>query len=419
MAAFSKPAQGIAATPPAAPARFFFSDVGTSLLLYCLTSIIVVLGVAAGHGYMKLGEHAPAERPSLLGAFAVWDGEWYEQIMTEGYSYRPGLPSNIAFFPAYPLLGRWIGRATGAAPALALLLVSHASLAAAFVVFGAYLRKRAVNLLPGAGCYALLAFGLFPTTFFFRMAYTESLFVFCVLAALYAMERRWPFFITAGLVGFATATRPVAVALLLPLSLHLWKNTAPGMTRARHLVAHLALGVWGLAAFMLYQYAEFGEPLAFAKTQADWHQRPPEPLGARLVALAQLEPLWSGFDPLSPCYWKRHDPDSSPLFSLNFLNPFFFVLAVLLTALGAWRRWLSRYEIALALGLLLIPYLTRSHEMCMAGMGRFAAVALPVYLVLGQFFARLPVTLAMGLLGVSAFLLGLYSALFASWHSLF
>jgi len=57
--------------------------------------------------------------------------------------------------------------------------------------------------------------------------------------------------------------------------------------------------------------------------------------------------------------------------------------------------------------------------MCLAGMGRFAAVVVPVYLVLGQLLARLPPAGAALAAGLSGFLLGAYSALFAAWYRFF
>lgn len=82
-------------------------------------------------------------------------------------------------------------------------------------------------------------------------------------------------------------------------------------------------------------------------------------------------------------------------------------------------RWLNGYEIALCIGLLLIPYVTRSHEMCMGSMGRFAAVVFPLYLVLGRLLAKLPIPLAAALLGVSGLLMATYAALFAAWYRIF
>jgi hypothetical protein len=124
------------------------------------------------------------------------------------------------------------------------------------------------------------------------------------------------------------------------------------------------------------------------------------------------------YAPGSPFYWGYADDLSprNPTFCWSAVNGLYLALTAILILIGACKRWLSSYEILLAAALLLIPYYTRSIEMAMAGQARFAAAVFPVYLVLGNLLARLPGPLAGALLGVSAFYLGAFSALFASWH---
>jgi len=213
---------------PASPQpsrHVWFDFLGAGLLCYYLTGLIAVLGVLVGHHYLKPAPHPAGPRGDLLDAFAYWDGRWYVAILQHGYTYQPGQPSNVAFFPAFPLLGRAAADITGLRPEVALLLVSHLCLAAACVVLAAYAHRRYGSGHPAAP-YALLAFGLFPTTFFFRMAYSESLFLLAALLALYGMERRWPPVVIAALIGLTTGTRAVGVALLSPLLLHL-RRRAP------------------------------------------------------------------------------------------------------------------------------------------------------------------------------------------------
>jgi hypothetical protein len=69
--------------------------------------------------------------------------------------------------------------------------------------------------------------------------------------------------------------------------------------------------------------------------------------------------------------------------------------------------------------LLLNAYVTRGPEMCMGAMGRFAAVAWPVYLLLGLGLQRLPAPLAAALLAISGFFMGTYAALYAAWCVLY
>jgi hypothetical protein len=389
----------------------------TGLVFYFLTSIVTVMGVEVGHDFLQMPQHGMARRHDVGKAFANWDGEWYEKIITRGYQYDPDRQSSVAFFPAFPVLG-WLLAGAGLRPDLALVLAAHACLAAAFVVLTAYVKERFPDAPSELVTSVVLAFGVFPTTFFFRMAYSESLFILLSILAVYGMERRWPLMAIASLIGLATATRSVGVALLVPLVLHVCKETR-GIRGWARLVWALPLACWGIIAYAVYLYFEFGAPLAFVQTQENWRIRSPVDFTTKLADLAMLEPVVANFDPSSPCYWCRAPGEINALFSLYLANPLYWVTAVGLIIFGSYKGWLSVVEIALAVGLLLIPYGLRSHEMCMAGMGRFASVAFPIYLVLGQILSRLPVLVAGSCLAISGFFLGAYAALFAAWYRFF
>ncbi len=404
--------------PTPAPTGSWRDDLQSGLLFYYLTSLIAVCGVGFGHDFLKTPAHALAKKGEVWDAFANWDGAWYKKILEEGYHYDPRRPSSVAFFPAFPLLGRCLSDLTGAPAEVALLTVAHLSLAGTFVLLAAYVRLRWGESDQNLAGYVLLAFGLWPTTCFCRMAYGESLFLLIVVLALYGLERRWPLAVLAVLCGLATATRPVGICLLVPLALHGWK-TSSGWRQAAGRLWLVPFGSWGLIVFMLYQQIEFGDPYAFAQTQDNWRVQAPVSWPTKIWGLLTLEPVRSVFDPSSVCYWGRPPVEVNPLFSLHLANPIYWLFAVMLIAVGAWKRWLTEHEWSLGVCLLLLPYVLRSHEMCMAGMGRFTAVVLPIYLVLGQLLARFPAPLAAALLALSGFFLGIYSALFTAWYRIF
>jgi len=52
----------------------------------------------------------------------------------------------------------------------------------------------------------------------------------------------------------------------------------------------------------------------------------------------------------------------------------------------------------------------------MRSLGRYSSAVVPIYVVLGHLLCRIPGPMVAGLLGVSGFLLGTYTALFASWY---
>src|SRR5262245_35682188 len=113
-----------------------------ALACYALTSLVVLIGVTVGQHLLRPGGHRRPVEPGPVPAFTAWDGNWYREVATGGYTHNPTGPSRLAFFPLYPLLGQALARVTGWDSAVALLLISHLSLAAAFAVAALYVQRR-------------------------------------------------------------------------------------------------------------------------------------------------------------------------------------------------------------------------------------------------------------------------------------
>jgi hypothetical protein len=382
-----------------------------------LSGLVVLAGVSLGVDVLAPSGHrdffdSPG-RPTFAAAFANWDGKWYAGIARDGYAYHPDRMSNVAFFPAYPLLGRAVARATGLSPEVALVVVSNVCLVAALALLADYARRRFPGE-PDVPGYAVAALALCPIGVFFRAAYTESLFVLIALLVLYGVQRRWPILLLALLAGLATATRAAGLALALPVAAAVWERVPTARGRAVTLAWAGPLAGWGLAAFMAYQWAAFGDPFAYSQTQKHWAFRPPSAPGESTWAELTLRPFWEVYDPASPAYWGGHDQYLNPPFSLQFANPLYVLATAAAVAAGVWRRWLNLPEAAAAAGLLVIPYLARGHNGCMVSQARYAAAVVPVYLVCGHLLARLRPPAAAVVLSVGGFFLGAYAALFAA-----
>jgi hypothetical protein len=260
----------------------------------------------------------------------------------------------------------------------------------------------------------LLALALFPPTLFMRMAYSESTFLLLTVLAMFGMERNWRVWHIAAIVGLATATRLTGIALLPPLALYAWNRSGSARRTAAALAVAVPLALSGLAAFVLYQQWAFGEPWAFVKTQDFWRHRVPEDPGDKILGLASWEPLWLAYVPGSPGYARLLDDPAPAVLSLQFANPVFFSVAAVLVVAGAWKGWLSRPEVLLAAGLILIPYTAKGFEMCMASQGRFVAGTFPIYIVMGNLLSRLPRPFATAILTLFGGYLAVYSAMLAA-----
>jgi len=401
-----------------APALLLRTAVGA----YFVTLVLVILAAIYAQNFIPepVFHFGPHHRGSVVKCMAAWDGQWYARIATTGYTYSRTEMSAIVFFPAYPLLAKILVRLSHLSPDASLLIVSNACLLAALISFAFYVRDKDAR----TGTLALLSLALFPTTFFFRMAYTESTFLFLVILALLGMKRQWPPIVIALIIGSATATRSTGVALLAPFALHLWAQRVANGSKIGVLpivrgASLLVLASWGLIAFAIYQYFVFHDPLAFAKAQMVWHEREVPSLLQRVRDLVTLEPVRSVYVVGSPCYWAKRPPLTSALLSLQFANPIYFLGTAIVIIIGGFRRWLTRGEWVLAALLLLIPYVMQSPRMCMISQARFASVVFPAYVVMGHLLARLPDLVVAFIFAFSVALMGAYAALFTSWYPFF
>jgi len=394
------------------------------VITFLITSTPVVLGVLIA---------VSTTEKSILEACSSYDGQHYREIAVASYSYDPAKPSNIAFFPAYPLLVRLFRVAISWSAISFLLVVPNLCLLASFVLLFKYLRARNGALkycdddpsketecvgFNSAQLIAVLAFGLFPTSFFYRMAYSESIFLLGSIVTLLAIAQKRCVVLVALCAGFTTATRPVGIALLLPVLLYLWQ-LAPSWQRFFLRACWVApLALWGLLAYMAFQWLEFGDPLAFAKTQSHWLIGSNKYHDEKWLSLLAFEPIWRVYDSSYPGYWEKIGPPNV-FWNLQFANPLLYVSIFALVIVGIVRGWLNRFEVSFSIGVLLIPYVTRAAEMCFASHGRFAAVAFPAYIVAGKLIASWPnyLKIIIGLL--FAALLCLYTVCFAGGNGFF
>jgi len=395
--------------------RFRWRALSDVLACYYLTLVPILLGMLVSFTLLLPGRPIPYGENDFVLRFAAWDGGQFMQIMEHGYQYDPNKISNVAIFPGLPTLAKGVTILTGCSAAVALLLVSHFFLILSFLLMHRYVCMRFPDqpALPG---WTIIAFSLFPTTFFFRMAYSESMFFFFSLLTFYGMLRRWPIPLIAIIAGACTGTRLVGVALTVPLMMHIFHREKQTIDRAAQVAISLPIAVWGLVAFMFYQLQVFDDPFVFAKAQANFHLRPHVDLPDRLFQLFCGEPIWNTYISSSSAYWHTYSPEPSPWLNMQFSNPLYFLLAVMLLVTGWFKRALNQEEAIFTALLLAIPYFSRGYDFCMGSQARYVAGAFPLYIVWGAALKKLPLPIAGSLLGVWGFLLAMYTALFGAWY---
>jgi hypothetical protein len=203
--------------------------------------------------------------PELSRLAMIGDAWFYRWIAISGYESRTpdGAPKNTwAFFPLYPLLIRALGGGGPRFPIIAMILSNVALLFALFAVAAA---GCSLGLADEEAERAAWYIALFPTSYFFSLPMTESIFLLLSAGAFLAAAReRWW---ASGIAGaLASATRVIGICLL-PALLLLPFQRATRLTR-RHL--WLLLVPLGIAAFVGFLYVRAGDPLAFVHAQTLW-----------------------------------------------------------------------------------------------------------------------------------------------------
>ena len=215
------------------------------------------------------GFSVPFSNASFVEVFAAWDSGWYWDIAMRGYYFRPDAQSSIAFFPLYPMLMRVAAAPFGGSASatwLAGIVVAFVAQLVALIeihrfaqrIFGSReIARRAV-----------LYITVFPWSLFLGRVYSESVFLLMsVLALSRAYDRRWA---QAGLWGaLTTLTRPNGALIAVPLVM--WACCDRPSIRA--LISRaLALTPIPLAfaGFCAYVFALTGDPFGWMTAQSHW-----------------------------------------------------------------------------------------------------------------------------------------------------
>lgn len=137
------------------------------VVVYGMTTFIVFLGSRLGSDARTIGHHPAITFHDGCSVYLNADGRHYLSIARNGYDYDSSRASLVAFFPMYPLASRSIAWGTGLRHELALLVAAHVFLVGAFIVFALYVRQPQGRDEGRVVGFTLLAFGLFPPSFFF------------------------------------------------------------------------------------------------------------------------------------------------------------------------------------------------------------------------------------------------------------
>jgi hypothetical protein len=438
--------------------RYVVPDVSTAALLYALASVLLVRHVAhpsptvvarlqqrwrrAGNspawgpalrafagtrlmvfvvGFFAVAAFGLAERPGfqisnnvLANLPARFDAGWYGGIAANGYEWNQTFArqSNIAFFPAMPLLMRAAGVALGARDRgmpreirMTRTLWGGVAISLTAFLFALwYLVKVGMQTIgeDRAGGAALLL-ACYPFAFAFNAPYTESLFLLSSVAAVYHFHsRHWK---RAGAWGLlAGLTRPNGFFLAVPLGLialeGMWRarradGERPWGSAAAAPLAVAAMPVAGMLMYTVYVFSVTRVWFAWARSHEAW--------GRSFEGVAPFETVWASL---------RDDGIVNVARALPFdtLNALALVFALVMV-------WPVYRKLGFAWAIyILISVVPPTLAGGVLSLGRLTSTLFPIFLALA---ATLPPRAVPHWAAAFALLQGLCASLFFTWRQLY
>ncbi len=284
--------------------------------LVLIYAMLVYFGAWAGvylfsHGHLFTVFQKP---DNFFSAMLKWDSGWYVNIAQQGYIWNGNLhqQQNIAFFPLYPLVIRLshilFGGWSGFVVIIPATIIGILSIIAFFNLALLQLSEKQAKI-------ATIAYTLFPGSMWFFSAYPVSLInLFIILSMIGLIKKRkmTPYIFA----GIGTSAGPTVVfysfsifiySLISKVCNHefLKLSLAKKLKELFLLSLNGILSLSGIAIFMVYQYLEFGNPLAFNAAQKAW---------INVTFLQNLHGFFN-FHIIDPVYFKRLF--ESLLFSVN------------------------------------------------------------------------------------------------------
>ena len=325
---------------------------------------------------------APIGRHLRL-AIARGDATWYCAVAEEGYEHLPfdaSVQRKWAFFPLYPIVLRIARTVTGEC-------VFTGAVLSNLFFFLALIFLHKLTLEWGydseTANRTLFYLAVYPTSYFFSLPFTESLFLLLTVGSFLAARReQW---LLAGLLGaLASATRAGGVMLFPALALYsIMRYRA---WRPKEMLPLLLIPV-GLVGFMIFLWTYTGNALAFKDVQVAWHRQPAFFVSTLWEYLRNIRDVAFPWNPIA----------------LNF--------AAVMGALGCGLFLMKRREWVLSLytfTMLFLPLSTSSLQ----SVTRYTSVVFPVFITLGILGSRPRLDQAIKIIFIVLF--GLLTALWAA-----
>ena len=391
-----------------------------AVVAYLIVAVALVAVVALSEhlldrwiGYPVARLHFPGDW--LLEGWVRYDGNWYRDIVTNGYHYAgPGQQANVAYFPGYPM-AMWVVLQVVRSSALAGIVVTFASGLVAAILLQ---RWAATRLDPHTARLAVVVMLLYPYAWYlFGAVYADALFLALALGAFLLLESGHPLW--AGLLGaLATGTRPIGIAVVVGLVLVTIERRG-GFRRLRALRPAdfgVLVSLAGFAGWSAYQGLRWNDPTLFSDIEGapGWDQAAGPRTWLKVTFFQRLAhlPGW-----LSDSWHHTASAGSRPwtesAYTSSILLQALLLLGALLLVGVVWRRFGWGY----AGYVLTIVAVSGLGTKDFLGVGRYLLGAFPLYAAAAVVLVDRP-RVRRAALGISGLLLAVLSSAYARGYYL-
>jgi hypothetical protein len=230
-----------------------------SRVVIAVAALLVEAGVFVTNPRLVHGDPAP-----ILRSLTTWDGDWFVGIARNGYhleAFGSAGYHDYAFFPFYPMLVRGLAVPWPDFVGLIAVALNCVLFAIALILL---VRLARPHLGESRAIRAAALLALFPFSFVYTMAYSETLTLILVVLSFLAVERNHAG--RAGIAfGLASLARAQASFLLVPLLLAARKQPGP---RVRWLA--LGLGPLATLSYMVWVALFTGSWNGYFGSYAAW-----------------------------------------------------------------------------------------------------------------------------------------------------
>lgn len=357
--------------------------------LHCFVVFGIVLYVDESMKILPGGfinPHLIANTP-VVEKFIRWDAHWYTYIAQQGYDIQ-----SIVFFPVTMLFIRYLAPLVEYNYGLAGFVICNIFSFASFIILYYVFR---LDYSEDTAYRALIAYSVFPTSFYLNSIYTEPVFLTFALACIYFCRKG--IWLWAGLFAvLAALTRNIGIFLTVFMVFELWKHRLSDSRHLKSAAVSIAAAPLALCSFMVFNYWLTGDFLAFMHSQKSW---------GREFTLPWVN-IWNS---ATQIYLTLPSPE--PGLVLDFMLVAFSLGALASLTLSKDLR-MPRSYLAVGWAWLIVPLFSAAAWLPLYSMSRFALVLFPLYL----FIAQLPKTIYRIAVTLSAGGLAWYTVLFSSWH---